>query len=44
MRYKVLMNNNYMNSFRFYHQAKRLADELRKKFKNCDIEIKEIRK
>lgn len=43
MRYIVLMNGNYMNSFRFYTQARRLADELRNKFKKCEVEIKEIR-
>lgn len=44
MRYLVLMNCNYMNSFRYYVQAYRFAEELRNKFKNCNIEIKEIRK
>ena len=43
IRYIVLMNGNYMNSFKYYGEAKRLADELRTKFKNCKIEIKEIR-
>ena len=43
MRYIVLMNNNYMNSFRYYPQARRFADELRNKFKGNIVEIKEIR-
>ena len=42
MRYIVLMNNCYMNSFKYYGEAVNLADELRRKFKNADIEIRSI--
>ena len=44
MRYKVLMNRCYMNSFRYYVQAYRFAEELRRKFKNSVVEITEYRK
>ena len=41
MRYKVLMNRCYMNSFRYYSEAAKFAEELRRKFKNTIIEITE---
>lgn len=39
MRYQVLMNNNYMNSFTSYIEACELRDMLQKKFKNAKIDI-----
>ena len=43
MKYIVLMNRNYMNSFRYYTQARKFADDLRSRYKGNIIEIKEIR-
>ena len=44
MRYIVLMNRCYMNSFRYYSAAANFAEELRRKFKNSIVEITEYRK
>lgn len=37
--YQVLMNNNYVNSFKNYSEACELRDRLEKKFKNAKILI-----
>ena len=39
MKYQVIMNNNYMNSFTNYTEACELRDNLQKKFKNAKIDI-----
>ena len=39
MKYQVIMNNNYMNSFENYTKACELRDNLQKKFKNAKIDI-----
>lgn len=44
MKYVVLLNNTYMNSFKTYGEAVKLAEELRRKFKNVDIEIRRYEK
>ena len=40
MRYIVLMNRCYMNSFRYYSAAANFAEELRRKFKNVYVKIR----
>lgn len=42
MKYEVLMNNNYMNSFKEYGQAKELQEELSNKFPKANITIEII--
>lgn len=39
MKYIVLMNNNYMNSFENYTQAKEFVEWLESKYKNNKITI-----
>lgn len=39
MRYQVLMNNNYMNSFEVYGEAVELMERLTRQFKNANIQI-----
>jgi len=37
--YEVLMNNNYMNSFKTYSEACELKKELERKYRNAKVEI-----
>lgn len=42
MKYQVLMNRNYMNSFENYSKACELKEMLQRTFKNAKIEIVSI--
>lgn len=42
MRYQVLMNESYMNSFESYEEASELVERLERQFKNAKIIIEPI--
>lgn len=39
MKYSVVLNNNYLNSFNAYGEAVALAEKMRKKFPKANVKI-----
>lgn len=39
MRYEVIMNNNYLNSFKDYSKAKELQEQMQRKFPKARVQI-----
>ena len=42
MRYQVLLNGSYLNSFKNYSEACELRDNIQRRFKKAKVEIIEI--